>query len=327
MKHPLVSIITPAYNSEKFISTCIESVINQTYRYWEQIIIDDGSDDRTPEIISRYNDKRIKYFKQKNLGIHRLHETYNKALNISEGSLIAILEGDDYWPLNKLEKQIPVFENNEIILSWGRGLQVNENNEIIEKIRFHNLSRSVLNNYPIGIAINKLLLDNFISPSSTIMIRKNSLMSIGGFKQYPNSYCVDLPTWLELALKGRFFYKNELLGYWRRHPDQNTNRRKIELIKNRVRYKLYFVDSLDAKQRNKLKIKRKIIEAKHHIQMGRFFILNKKRKEARKEFILAFQKGSFTLKLKAILGMMVSCFRRTNIEYLNKMFVKIKNSF
>ena len=58
---PLVSIITPTYNHEKFIAQCIESVLAQTYTAWEQIIIDDGSSDATKDIISKYNDKRIKY--------------------------------------------------------------------------------------------------------------------------------------------------------------------------------------------------------------------------------------------------------------------------
>jgi len=66
---PLVSIITPTYNHQEFIAECIDSVLAQTYFEWEQIIIDDGSTDGTPRIISRYVDKRIKYIRQENQGI------------------------------------------------------------------------------------------------------------------------------------------------------------------------------------------------------------------------------------------------------------------
>ena len=82
MEPILVSIITPTYNHEKFIGNCIESVLAQTYPYWEQIIVDDGSNDDTGKIIASYKDKRIKYIKQKNKGIWKLKETYNKALDI-----------------------------------------------------------------------------------------------------------------------------------------------------------------------------------------------------------------------------------------------------
>jgi len=76
--HPLVSIITPTYNHERFIAQCIESALAQTYPHWEQIIIDDGSTDRTAEIVARYDDERIIYVRQANQGIWRLAETYNK---------------------------------------------------------------------------------------------------------------------------------------------------------------------------------------------------------------------------------------------------------
>ncbi len=76
---PLISIITPTYNHENFIGECIESVLAQTYPHWEQIIIDDGSTDRTGEIVAQYNDERIKYIRQDNIGIWRLRETYNRA--------------------------------------------------------------------------------------------------------------------------------------------------------------------------------------------------------------------------------------------------------
>ena len=68
---PLVSIITPTYNHENFIAQCLESVLSQSYVAWEQIVVDDGSTDRTREIISQYKDERIKYIHQANKGIHQ----------------------------------------------------------------------------------------------------------------------------------------------------------------------------------------------------------------------------------------------------------------
>ena len=117
---PLVSIITITYNQERFIRQCIESALNQTYPNWEQIIIDDESKDKTPDIIAEYHDPRIHYIKQQNVGIWRTGESWNKGLRLSQGELIAHLDGDDCWPLDKLERQIDVFQNPNIVLSWGK---------------------------------------------------------------------------------------------------------------------------------------------------------------------------------------------------------------
>lgn len=92
---PLVSIITPTYNHEKYITECIRSAISQTYQNWEMIIIDDGSTDRTQTLIKSFSDNRIKYIYQEHLGAYQLGLTYNKALNQTKGKFIAILEGDD----------------------------------------------------------------------------------------------------------------------------------------------------------------------------------------------------------------------------------------
>lgn len=103
---PLVSIITPTFNSEKFISETIQSVQNQTYENWEMIIVDDASSDKTTEIIELASelDKRIKLFileKNSGTGIAR-----NTALEKASGKYIAFLDADDLWKPQKLEKQI-----------------------------------------------------------------------------------------------------------------------------------------------------------------------------------------------------------------------------
>ena len=105
---PLVSIITPTFNHEGFIGTCIESVQAQTYPHWELLILDDGSTDATGLVADRYaeQDHRIRVFHSENVGVFRLDETYNQALSHANGSLIGILEGDDVWEPDKLRKQL-----------------------------------------------------------------------------------------------------------------------------------------------------------------------------------------------------------------------------
>ena len=102
----LVSIITPCFNSEKFISQSIQSVIDQTYTNWEMIIVDDFSNDKTVEIIEKFSkiDNRIQLFKlDKNSGAGVAR---NFAIQKSSGNFIAFLDADDLWKPEKLQKQL-----------------------------------------------------------------------------------------------------------------------------------------------------------------------------------------------------------------------------
>lgn len=101
---PLVSVIMPVYNGAKYIGEAIDSILNQTYFHLELIIIDDGSEDHTPEIIKSYTDGRVKpYFHFQNKGAYcRL----NQGLEVSTGEFIAIMDADDIAYPGRIEKQV-----------------------------------------------------------------------------------------------------------------------------------------------------------------------------------------------------------------------------
>jgi glycosyltransferase involved in cell wall biosynthesis len=218
IKKPLVSIITPTFNQEKYISTCIRSVINQTYKKWEMIILDDASIDNTFKIALNFSkqDKRIKIIKhQENWGIKKLKDTYNQALKFSKGQFIAILEGDDFWPEDKLETQIKVFNDKNVVLSYGKWAMTNQEGKIIYIRNFDKLTRSLDNKNSQSI-FNLFLTLQFDIGSQTVIIRKKPLSEIGGFHDDLFFPFIDLPTYLRLALKGKFVYLPMLLGYYRR---------------------------------------------------------------------------------------------------------------
>jgi len=115
----LVSILTPTYNTEKFISGTIKSVQNQTYQNWEMILVDDASTDKTVSIIEEFvrNDKRIKLFrlvKNSGNGFAR-----NEALEKASGKFIAYLDADDLWFPEKLEKQIQFLKANKLHFTFS----------------------------------------------------------------------------------------------------------------------------------------------------------------------------------------------------------------
>lgn len=106
-----ISIIIPAYNAEKYIKKCIDSIVNQTKEELEIIVINDGSTDNTEDIVKEYKDKRIKYFKNKNQGIGK---TRNFGIEKATGSYIMFIDSDDYIEKDACEKMYNKAKNDNL---------------------------------------------------------------------------------------------------------------------------------------------------------------------------------------------------------------------
>ncbi len=314
-KYPLVSIITPTYNHERFIGQCIESVLNQTYSNWEQIIIDDGSTDRTYEIVARYKDRRIKCIRQENVGVYRLSETYNKALNMSQGELIAVLEGDDFWPVWKLEKQITDL-HEQTVLSFGKAAVTNSAG-IPLYITHKNFGWFKIRREE---KIRKLLLYNFI-PACTALCRKNALLSIGGFQHKERVPYVDFPTWLQLSMVGEIQAVDEILGYWRKHDKQATELMALEMSKAHVRCSIDFIKNMPSEIKDAIHltpddlIKKFRYETFAYIcHSGRMKLFCKDWINARKDFRKAMTNGNLPTRIIALIGLTCS-YMRFDLEW------------
>ena len=128
-----VSIVTPSYNSEKYIQQTIQSVQNQTYNNWEMIIVDDCSTDRTCEIVKKISmmDSRVKLICQKkNLGAAKAR---NLSTMKATGRFIAYLDADDIWLPEKLEKQVAFMEQNKIGFSCVSYEVIDDDNNRLNK--------------------------------------------------------------------------------------------------------------------------------------------------------------------------------------------------
>jgi len=132
---PKVSVIIPSYNHEKFIGEAIESVLNQTYQDFELIIIDDCSHDNSINVIEKFKSEKIRFFRnEKNMGATY---TTNKCISKAQGEYIALLNSDDIWELNKLEKQVPILDNNkEIGAVFSDASFVNERGELLNSFDY-----------------------------------------------------------------------------------------------------------------------------------------------------------------------------------------------
>lgn len=312
-----VSIITPTYNHERFIGQCIESVLAQTYPNWEQIIIDDGSLDKTEETVKKYNDKRIIYIRQENKGIWRLGEIYNEALKRSNGEFIAILEGDDFWPAYKLERQLPAFLKLDVVMSWGKACLTNSNGRPVlpsptDVKQYASQSRNE--------TLKQLLFRNPI-PSSTVICRKSALLLVGGFKQPEGLPYVDLPTWLDLSLVGDFKVIDCILGYYRMHRRQITATMKAKVNEGH-RYPIKFFMQLPEVVKESMGITQEDllthidrVNSEFFFQSGRASLVERKWGKARNEFKEALHKGCPTTRIKAAAGLICS-YCRTDVEWL-----------
>lgn len=128
---PLVSIIMPSYNCEKFIGEAIESVLQQTYDNWELIIVEDASEDNSLELIHTYHDKRIKlFYNSSNKGIA---ESTNIGIEKSKGKYIALLDDDDIAEKERLSLQVEYLEeHSEIDILGGRTIFIDEEGKVID---------------------------------------------------------------------------------------------------------------------------------------------------------------------------------------------------
>ena len=130
------SIIIPIFNSEKYISKCINSIIQQNYKNWEIIIIDNNSTDRSIKIVKSFKNKKIRIFKINNKGI--IAKSRNLGIKKSKGNWIAFLDSDDYWTDNKLQDQIYFMTKNKYNFTYTDYITIFEsknNKKIKTKIK------------------------------------------------------------------------------------------------------------------------------------------------------------------------------------------------
>lgn len=213
----LVSIITPAFNSGRFIAETIQSVQNQSYQSWEMIIVDDCSDDSTEEIVHSFkkNDDRIKYFR--NSSTKGAAFSRNLAVGMAKGKWIAFLDSDDLWHPHKLEKQLDFMLKNNYHFSYTEYSEINDKSEEIGR----------LISGPKVISKNMMLA--FCWPGClTVMYDAHLMRHI----EFPDiKINEDYAFWIKISEKTNCYLLDENLAKYRRHQSSLSNLPYIRLIK------------------------------------------------------------------------------------------------
>jgi glycosyltransferase involved in cell wall biosynthesis len=324
---PLVSIITPTYNHAAYIGRCLESVLAQTDPRWEQIVVDDGSTDRTAEIVSRFTDPRIRYVAQRHRGIAGLGAAYNLALGMARGDYVAILEGDDFWPQDKLERQLPAFQNAEVVLSWGLAAETDPAGEIrrltpkVGQLRRHQ--------HKTAAQTIQLLLEENCIPACTVVCRTSALRAVGGFHQPEGIPNVDYPTWLQLCRVGRFAPVDRIVGFYRRHDDQVSMTMTNEMLRN-LDLGPAFVEALDVRERKALHVSvdaaRRLARqgrAEVAFAAGRVALREGRRRVAKAYFRRALREGESAFRLRAMVGL-AAVYLGTDLDAISAMYRNLR---
>lgn len=210
---PLVSVIVPCYNHEKYIEKCLLSVLNQTYQSIQLLVIDDGSKDNSFSIIKSMAEQYGFFCQyQNNRG---LSTTLNCTIKeYAKGDYICCLASDDYWPANKLELQVAFMENNpQYELTYGKALEFDDENQ----------ESTLIGEIYQGRIFNELIKRNFV-PALTIMYRRKVFNHIGGYDE--SLRIEDWDFLLRVANLFQIAGINQLLGYYRKHLQNSMNNYK-----------------------------------------------------------------------------------------------------
>ena len=256
MTNPLVSVIIPNYNYGLYLGQAIESVLAQTYKNVEIIVVDDGSTDNSQQVLANYGDK-IKWFKQTNQGVSKAR---NRGISDSKGEIIAFLDSDDVWLPQKLEKQVHLLlSDSELGLVHCGNQEFDKSGKQLEK-RLDGMA---------GYVAEEMLRWQrpvILGGGSAVIVRRSVFDKVDGFD--PNvSPVEDWEFYYRVSKNYKVGFVPEVLMNYRIHGGNNhLNIKRME--------KAYFAayDKVFAAEGHKLSVLRNICYGRiHTILAGSYF--------------------------------------------------------
>ena len=214
-KNPLISVIIPCYNTEKFVEQAVRSIMEQSYRNLEIIVINDCSKDHTGEILKKLaqEDSRIVYIENEvNL---KLPKTLNKGIGLAKGEYIARMDADDISLINRIEKQIRfMLIHNDIDLIGSNMQKIDENNNLKSCRSYNPLSLQ---------KINKQMAWKCVLVHPSILAKKSFFVELNGYNE-ELSYAEDYDLWIRAILaKKKIANMPDILLKYRIHNNQMSD--------------------------------------------------------------------------------------------------------
>jgi glycosyltransferase involved in cell wall biosynthesis len=216
---PIASIIIPAYNGEKTIAETIESVLNQTLKNIEIIVVNDGSTDKTSEVVRQFSDPRLRLIEQENAGVAAAR---NHGAAVSQGRYLTFIDADDLWTPEKVEDQVRALEMNPdagAVYSWIDWVDEEGN-----YIRDGGFIDTEYNTYL------QILLIDIVQSGSNAMIRRDAYFDLGGYEGSLHP-AEDWDFWLRLAESYEFICVPKLQVHYRQvRGSASTNALRMERV-------------------------------------------------------------------------------------------------
>lgn len=228
---PSVSVVLPAYNMEAYIAAAIESILNQTFKELELILIDDGSTDRTPQIIHSYTDARIIFLQNNNNKGN--YPSRNTGIRIARGKYIAVMDADDIASPERLQSQYQYMETHPETVLLGTDFNYDP---VIPKMNLPVSHEEIVFSFLEGYT-------SMLHPS--FFIRKSVLQKINGYNE-SYRYAADYDLACRLSFLGKIENLTEVLMKYRRHPAQISQHKLVEQItyagEIRKHYQIAFIN-------------------------------------------------------------------------------------
>ncbi len=215
---PLISVIIPAYNHQRFIGAAVESVLGQTVDDLELIVIDDGSTDRTGEIVRGYSDPRLTYLYQDN---QDAFNTINRGLGLAKGQYIAILNSDDVYELTRCERLLSACVEHKAVCVFSDVVPISDTGEVFTDPAFgwniwHHKNRSWY--FSCNDLYAAFLKGNFMVTTSNLFMTAEAVRKVGNFCSLRYLHDYDFIFRMMLAFpKGVHYQHDEKLLYYRIH--------------------------------------------------------------------------------------------------------------
>jgi len=205
-ENPIISVLMPVYNCELFIYEAVQSILNQTFKDFELLVIDDCSTDNTIKIIESFNDKRIQLIRKKNNSGYT--DSLNYGISIAKGNYIARMDGDDVSLPERFQIQVDFLDKYPDVILCGTGIKIINSDTILMHPSTHE-----------EIKVKLCFSNSFYHP--TLLFRKSVLLDINYDKDFEPAEDYDL--WTKLIFKGKLSNINQVLLNYRVHPNQISN--------------------------------------------------------------------------------------------------------
>jgi len=280
--NPLVSVIMPAFNAENFIDESLRSIFAQTFENYEIIVVDDGSTDRTPEILKRY-ERKVRYIRIANQGPSHARNT---GIRAARGRYVAFLDADDLWTPDKLALQIGFLENRpHVDLVFADMLKFN-GDRIVMPSYFKSLKDSVIRRKirteSEGLVdATVMLLQCNVIPTGTVVLRKTALQQSGLFDE-KISNVEDLDLWIRFSFNSKIGCLHNILKKKREHGTNISSNRLKALEAAVYVFEKYRKDFPQAVDRYKRLYHTRL--SWQYYNLGYYFFSNRQMKIARNYF-------------------------------------------